>query len=100
MNGLYNGLSVHSHRARIPSMCAVEISSTSTRITKSSYSLDIEKGGCYIYMFYQLFPIRIYVSYSFLFVILCSNNLFARYFFIKTLCCHALNSDLFSRNIF
>ncbi|XP_076099851.1 protein-glucosylgalactosylhydroxylysine glucosidase-like [Mytilus galloprovincialis] len=44
MNGLYNGLRVFSHRARIPSTCAIEVVSTTTRITKSSYSLDIEKG--------------------------------------------------------
>lgn len=45
MNGLYNGLRVFSHRARIPSTCAIKIVSTTTRITKSSYSLDIEKGA-------------------------------------------------------
>ncbi|CAC5394365.1 PGGHG [Mytilus coruscus] len=44
MNGLYNGLRVFSHRARIPSTCAIEVVLTTTRITKSSYSLDIEKG--------------------------------------------------------
>jgi hypothetical protein len=44
MNGLYNGLKTLSHRARIPSTCAIEIASTSAHITKSLYSLDVETG--------------------------------------------------------
>jgi hypothetical protein len=44
MNGLYNGLRTLSHRARIPSTCAIEIASTSAHITKSLYSLDVETG--------------------------------------------------------
>ena len=44
MNGLYNGLKTLSHRARIPSTCAIEITSTSAHITKSLYSLDVETG--------------------------------------------------------
>ncbi|KAL5008082.1 hypothetical protein ScPMuIL_013663 [Solemya velum] len=44
MNGLYNGKATGSHRARIPSTCAVNVTSTSRSLIKSKFTLDLARG--------------------------------------------------------
>jgi len=44
MNGLYNGVTGDSHRARIPSRNNIIVGNDATNKTEESYSLNVENG--------------------------------------------------------
>lgn len=44
MNGFYNGYAYESHRARIPSPCAIKIRDVSETVMQNEYALNLEQG--------------------------------------------------------
>lgn len=44
MNGFYNGYAYESHRARIPSPCAIKIRDVSEKVIQNEYALNLEQG--------------------------------------------------------
>ena len=59
MNGFYNGYAYGSHRARIPSPCAIKIRDVSEKIIQNEYALKLEQGKVCTLFFLLLGKTRI-----------------------------------------